>query len=503
MQYNKAMNKNAATRIVFLGTPDFAVPSLASLHKAGPVHGWQVVGVGTQPDKPAGRGNQVAMSPVKQYAQEQRLPVLQPASLRKDPAAVESLAALAPDLLVVAAYGLILPSAVLSLPTFGSINVHASLLPVYRGASPITASILDGREETGVTIMLMDEGMDTGPSLRQQSESIQADDTTQSLSRRLALLGASLLVETLPHWLAGELGATPQSALPGEPSVCRLIRKEAGRMDWTQPAVTIERAMRCLPSVDFVNGYGLTETSSTIAVLTPEDHRQAFASDDPDVRRRLGSVGRPLPSIELEIRDAGGQPVPAGQDGEVWVRGEQVSGEYLDRKAVHADGWFPTKDYGWLDEGGFLFLGGRLDDVIVRGGENISPGEIEDLMRSHPAIKDVAVIGLPDEEWGEKIVAVVVADPPPEVEALRAWVRERLRSTKTPEQVFYRAALPYTETGKLRRRALQQEVFIKECIGPRPLAHRPTCIDRLDSLCKSTFLLTLRPSTGDKTIRTL
>ena len=244
MQYNKAMNKNAATRIVFLGTPDFAVPSLASLHKAGPVHGWQVVGVGTQPDKPAGRGNQVAMSPVKQYAQEQRLPVLQPASLRKDPAAVESLAALAPDLLVVAAYGLILPSAVLSLPTFGSINVHASLLPVYRGASPITASILDGREETGVTIMLMDEGMDTGPSLRQQSESIQADDTTQSLSRRLALLGASLLVETLPHWLAGELVATPQSALPGEPSVCRLIRKEAGRIDWTKPAVTIERMVR-------------------------------------------------------------------------------------------------------------------------------------------------------------------------------------------------------------------------------------------------------------------
>ena len=244
LQYNKVMNKNAPTRIVFLGTPDFAVPSLAALVEAGPAHGWQVVGVGTQPDKPAGRGKQVALSPVKQYALEQGLPVLQPASLRKDPAAVEMLAALAPDLLVVAAYGLILPPSVLSLPTFGCINVHASLLPAYRGASPITAAILDGREETGVTIMLMDEGMDTGPALRRQSEPIHADDTTAGLSRRLAQLGADLLVNTLPEWLAGALVATPQSALPGEPSTCRLIRKEAGRIDWNKPAVEIERMVR-------------------------------------------------------------------------------------------------------------------------------------------------------------------------------------------------------------------------------------------------------------------
>ena len=224
------------------------------------------------------------------------------------------------------------------------------------------------------------------------------------------------------------------------------------------PAATIERAMRCLPSVDFVNGYGLTETSSTIAVLTPEDHRRAFASDDPDVRRRLGSVGRPLPSIELEIRDAGGHSVPAGQDGEVWVRGEQVSGEYLDRKAVRADGWFPTKDYGWLDEGGFLFLGGRLDDVIVRGGENISPGEIEEVLRTHPDVRDAAVIGLPDDEWGERVAAVVVSNGAPHPDELRRWCRERLRSTKTPEDIVYREALPYNETGKLLRRALKLEL---------------------------------------------
>lgn len=238
------MNPNPNTRIIFLGTPDFAVPSLAALHATGPAHGWEVVAVGTQPDRPAGRGQQMAVSPVKQYALTHGLPVIQPASLRKDPAAVASLAALAPDLLVVAAYGLILPPDVLALPTFGCINVHASLLPAYRGASPITAAILDGQAETGVTIMLMDAGMDTGPSLRQARAPILPDDTTGSLSARLAQAGADLLVETLPHWLAGTLVATPQAELPGEPSSCRLIRKEAGRIDWNRPAVEIERMVR-------------------------------------------------------------------------------------------------------------------------------------------------------------------------------------------------------------------------------------------------------------------
>ena len=232
MHYNTPMNPNPNTRIIFLGTPDFAVPSLAALHESGPAHGWEIVAVGTQPDRPAGRGQQLA------------LPVIQPASLRKDAAAVASLAALAPDLLVVAAYGQILRPDVLALPTFGCINVHASLLPAWRGASPITAAILDGQEETGVTIMLMDAGMDTGPSLRQARAPILPDDTTASLSVRLAQLGAAVLVETLPHWLAGTLVATPQAELPGEPSVCRLIRKEAGRIDWRRPAVEIERMVR-------------------------------------------------------------------------------------------------------------------------------------------------------------------------------------------------------------------------------------------------------------------
>jgi methionyl-tRNA formyltransferase len=231
-------------RIIFMGTPDFAVPSLAALVEQSAAANWEVVAVATQPDRPAGRGGKMTVSPVKAYAQEQGIPLLQPESLRKDKAAVEALRELAPDLIVVAAYGLILPPTVLEIPTYGCINVHASLLPAYRGASPITAAILDGLDETGVTIMLMDEGMDTGPALAQATQEIRSDDTTASLSQRLAEQGASLLVETLPKWVAGKIAPIPQEELPGEPSICRLIRKEAGRIDWTRPAIEIERMTR-------------------------------------------------------------------------------------------------------------------------------------------------------------------------------------------------------------------------------------------------------------------
>jgi acyl-CoA synthetase (AMP-forming)/AMP-acid ligase II len=148
------------------------------------------------------------------------------------------------------------------------------------------------------------------------------------------------------------------------------------------------------------------------------------------------------------------------------VRGEQVSGEYLEGRAIRADGWFPTRDCGSLDAQGFLFLGGRLDDVIVRGGENISPGEIEDVLRSHPAITDAAVIGLPDDEWGERIVAVIVSDGQLRADDVRQWMRERLRSTKAPEQVFFRTSLPYNETGKLLRRVLKQELLASTAGAP-------------------------------------
>jgi acyl-CoA synthetase (AMP-forming)/AMP-acid ligase II len=227
-----------------------------------------------------------------------------------------------------------------------------------------------------------------------------------------------------------------------------------GRM----PPSVIERALNRLPHVNFVNAYGLTETSSTISVLRPDDHRAARTSQDLAVRRRLGSVGRPLPGLELEIRGPEGEAVPRGETGEVWVRGEQISGEYLGRKLIREDGWFPTKDSGWLDEAGYLFIEGRLDDVIVRGGENISPGEIEDVLRTHPAVADVAVLGVPDDAWGELVAAVVVARAPVEAMALQAWVRGRLRSTKVPTQILFRAELPYNETGKLLRRVLKSQI---------------------------------------------
>jgi acyl-CoA synthetase (AMP-forming)/AMP-acid ligase II len=230
-----------------------------------------------------------------------------------------------------------------------------------------------------------------------------------------------------------------------------------GRM----PVPVIERALTLLPHVGLVNAYGLTETSSTIAILGPDDHCVAFASDDPAVRARLGSVGRPLPSLELEIRDPFGKPVPAGERGEIYVRGEQVAGEYLGRGgALTDDGWFPTNDGGWLDDAGYLFVEGRLDDVIVRGAENISPGEIEDVILAHPAVADAAVVGVPDDEWGETVAAAVVLHPGSTATAddLTTWVRERLRSARTPTRIEFRDRLPYNETGKLLRRVVKAEL---------------------------------------------
>ena len=230
-----------------------------------------------------------------------------------------------------------------------------------------------------------------------------------------------------------------------------------GRM----PIALVERALDQLPHVGLVNAYGLTETSSTIAVLGPEDHREAVASDEPAVRIRLGSVGRPLPNLEVEIRDPFGAAVPAGTHGEIWVRGDQVSGEYVGRgPSLSADGWLATNDGGCLDPDGYLFVEGRLDDVIVRGGENLSPGEIEDVLLAHPAVADCAVIGIPDDQWGEAVAAVVVLvdDGGADAAALRSWVAERLRSTRAPEYIEFRTELPYSETGKLLRRVLKGEL---------------------------------------------
>ncbi|HEY3842189.1 MAG TPA: AMP-binding protein [Acidimicrobiales bacterium] len=230
-----------------------------------------------------------------------------------------------------------------------------------------------------------------------------------------------------------------------------------GRM----PIAVVERALELLPQVGLVNAYGLTETSSTVAVLGPDDHREAVASSEPHVRARLGSVGRPLPNLEMEIRGPRGETLDAGVSGEIWVRGPQVSGEYLGRHAtLSPDGWLATNDGGRLDADGYLFVEGRLDDVIVRGGENLSPGEIEDVLLLHPAVTDAAVIGLPDDEWGEAVVAVVVLTEGSDAAAgdLTLWVSEHLRSTRAPQRIEFRSELPYSETGKLLRRVLKAEL---------------------------------------------
>lgn len=241
------------------------------------------------------------------------------------------------------------------------------------------------------------------------------------------------------------LGRVLDVAGEGELASLRHLSYGGGRM----PVELIERAMDALPGVNFVNAYGLTETSSTISVLTPEDHQD---------RSKLGSVGRPLPTLELEIRDADGNVLPAGERGEIFVRGEQVAGEYLGRSVLTDDGWFPTNDLGHLDEDGFLYLDGRLDDVIVRGAENLSPGEIEETLMAHPAVVDACVVGVPDTEWGEAVAAAVVLGDEATEDELKDWVRERLRSTKTPEVIAVRDELPYNETGKLLRRVVRDEL---------------------------------------------
>jgi acyl-CoA synthetase (AMP-forming)/AMP-acid ligase II len=223
----------------------------------------------------------------------------------------------------------------------------------------------------------------------------------------------------------------------------------------------VRKALSLLPEVGFVNAYGLTETSSTIAVLTPDDHRIALASEDPTVLRRLGSVGQPVPAIEVQIRGEDGSVLGPGEPGELFVRGEQVSGRYTGIGSVlDAHGWFPTKDVAYLDADGYLFIGGRSDDTIIRGGENIAPAEIEDVLVEHPHVHDCAVVGAEDPEWGQIIVAVVVpadgAEPDPE--DLRGFVRGQLRGSRTPDKVVFRSELPTNATGKVLRRELVSQL---------------------------------------------
>jgi len=223
-------------QVVFMGTPEFAVPVLEALADAH-----QVVGVVTQPDRPGGRGRQLAPSPVKQVALEHGLPLSQPQSLRT-PEAVAQVAAWEPEVTVVAAFGQILRPDMLDLPPHGCLNVHASLLPRWRGAAPVPAAILAGDEVTGATIMQMDAGLDTGPILARREEPIRPDDTRATLEERLARLGAALLVETLPPYLAGDL--LPQPQPEKGMTYAGQLRKQDGLLDWSTPAIELDRRVR-------------------------------------------------------------------------------------------------------------------------------------------------------------------------------------------------------------------------------------------------------------------
>ena len=220
----------------------------------------------------------------------------------------------------------------------------------------------------------------------------------------------------------------------------------------------VERALELFPTAGFSHAYGLTETSSTVCVMGPDDHRRWAASDDPDERARLTSAGRPLPGVEISVRHDDGTETATGAAGEIWVKGEQVAGEYAEGGSqLDDDGWFCTRDSGHLDDAGYLWVHGRNDDIIIRGGENMSPGEIEDALLTHPAVVDAAAFGVPSREWGEEVAVCVIArSPAPTAEDLRQLVRARLRSSRVPARVEFVHELPYNDTGKLLRRELRQ-----------------------------------------------
>jgi methionyl-tRNA formyltransferase len=265
-------------RIVFLGSGAFAIPSLEALAGAG----YDVAALVCQPDKEKGRGRALAPPPTKPVAEARGIPVLQPRRVRA-PEAVEDLRRLAPDLQVVVAYGQILPRSVIDIPRLGTVNVHGSLLPRFRGAAPIQWSIASGDAETGVTTMLIDEGLDTGPLLQSRATPIHPYETAADLEARLARLGAEVLLETVEGLAAGTLHAVPQDA--SRATVARLLTKEDGRIDWTQPADEIARRIRAFHPWP---GAFTTHDGRTVKVLKA---RPVEGTGTPGVVARVGGEG--------------------------------------------------------------------------------------------------------------------------------------------------------------------------------------------------------------------
>lgn len=233
-------------RIIYMGTPQFAVPALEALitgREPGKVlpEGYEIATVITRVDKPVGRGQEIIYSPVKQAALAHGIPVWQPGSLKK-PENIEALAAYNADLYIVAAFGQILPQAVLDQPRYGTLNIHASLLPRYRGVSPISEAILQGDTETGVTIMLLDAGIDTGPMLLKRTVPLTGEETTGSLTQTLAQVGAQALIDVLPLWISGQITPMPQEET--QATHTHMLRKEDGEISWQRPAAVLARTVR-------------------------------------------------------------------------------------------------------------------------------------------------------------------------------------------------------------------------------------------------------------------
>ncbi len=302
------MNLNSL-RIVFMGTPAVAIPVLAALTEAG----HEVVGVYTRPDRPSGRGRAVAAPEVKRYAEENGLRVFQPASLRREQAAVDELASLSPDAVVVAAYGLFLPEPVFAGPSLGALNVHPSLLPRYRGPSPVASAILNGDDVAGVTIMKVDADMDSGPIVAQRESAIGPEETTEDLTLRLFREGGSLLAEVLPQWARGEIEAWPQDDAAA--TITSRLEREDGQIDWSRSAEEIARSVRGYhpwPGAHTLwRGMGLKVVSATVPhrtgsepvapgdIVTLEDGGTGIGSGDGLLRlRRVQLEGRRVMDVQ-------------------------------------------------------------------------------------------------------------------------------------------------------------------------------------------------------------
>ena len=230
------------------------------------------------------------------------------------------------------------------------------------------------------------------------------------------------------------------------------------------PLSVIRRAIDLFPpSVGFVNAFGQTETTSTVTILGPEDHRLSGTKEEVELKlRRLQSIGRPLPDVEMRVFDDEGKELRPGQVGELAVRTPRLMKGYATAEGTSSalrDGWLPTRDMGWIDDDGYVFLAGRRDDMIIRGGENIAPAEVESVIQTHPAVDEVVVIGVPDIDWGQKVAAVVVlrAGNQPRADELIEYCRQRLSSFKKPEAVHFVDALPRNDLGKVLRRELRKQ----------------------------------------------